>query len=188
MTGASAAGYAVVMYAANLPALITDRSNDGKAMAGLSDRERLFVIAMLQQGLNKKAAQIAANEAGYTNPVYGYELMRRDSILAAMREEATKRVAGAALVGVTVMLDIAQTDGHKDQYKAAKDLAALNGFTSEQRIVVEHIDSDGKAMIQKIRTMAADLGMDAQQLIAAAGIVDAEYTVVNEPEVDTSDW
>lgn len=176
------------MYAANLPALTSDRSSDGKAMACLSERERLFVIAMLQQGLNKKAAQIAASEAGYTNPVYGYELMRRDNILAAMREEATKRVAGAALLGISGMLEIAANPMHKDQYKACKDLAALNGFTAEQRIVVEHIDSDSKAMIQKIRSMADNLGVDAAQLIASAGIVDAEYTVVNDPEVDTSDW
>jgi hypothetical protein len=30
--------------------------------------------------------------------------------------------------------------------------------------------------------------MDAQQLIAAAGIVDAEFTEVEDVQVDDSDW
>lgn len=160
---------------------------DGRAMASLNPQRRMFVREMLKLGPTPKAATFAAAKAGY-NPLYGYDLMREEAIIAALREEATKKLAGAALLGVSVMIEIAQDPMHKDRYKAAKDLAAINGFTAEQKIVVEHIDSDGKAMIQKIRTMAADLGMDAQQLIAAAGIIDAEYSVVEDVQVDDSDW
>ncbi len=176
--------------ALTLPSRTTDRSHDGKAMGGLSDRKRQFVIAMLKQGVNPKACAAAAAECGY-HPKYGYELMRDDGILAAMREEATKRLAGAALVGVNVLLDIAQTPTHKDQFRAAKELAGINGFTAEQRIVVEHISEDSKAQIRQIREMAAQLGLDPKQLIASAGIIDAEFTEV-EPvkplEVDDGDW
>ena len=159
-------------------------------MSALTPRNRKFVIAMLQQGVNPKAARQAAAQCGY-RPEYGYELMRNEEILAALREEATKRLAGAALVGVNVMLDIAQDPSHKDQFRAAKELAAINGFTAEQRIVVEHIDKDGQALLQRVKDMATSLGLDPRLLIAQAGIVDAEYTVIEHkpaPQVDDSEW
>lgn len=168
-------------------AIVHDRKYDGKAMAGLSDGRRAFVIAMLEQGVNPKAAAKAAAACGY-HPNYGYEMMRDESILAALREEATKRLAGAALVGVNVMLDIAQDPTHKDRFRAAKELAGINGFTAEQRIVVEHISEDSKHQMRQIAEMAGVLGLDPKQLIAASGIVDAEFTVIEEPEVDSSDW
>jgi hypothetical protein len=171
-------------------AIPQDRKYDGKAMASLTDRQRQFVVEMLQQGVNPKAAAKAAANCGYA-PTYGYELMRHDAVLAALREEATKRVVGAALVGVNVLLDIAQSPTHKDQFRAAKELAAINGFTAEQRIVVEHINEDSRAQIRQIREMASQLGMDPKQLIEAAGIIDAEFTEVTTTkiaEVDDSDW
>lgn len=173
-----------------------DRSYDGKAMGALTDRQRSFVQAMLQQGVNPKAAAKAAASCGF-QPNYGYELMRNDNILAALREESTKRLVGAALVGVNVLLDIAQSPTHKDQFRAAKELAGINGFTAEQRIVVEHITEDSKAQIRQIHDMAKQLNLDPRQLIQAAGIIDAEFTEVQEqPEdtecdtvdVDTDDW
>jgi phage terminase small subunit len=171
-----------------------DRSYDGKAMAALTDRQRQFVQAMLQQGVNPKAASKAAAQCGYA-PLYGYELMRNDNILAALREEATKRLVGAALVGVNVLLDIAQSPTHKDQFRAAKELAGINGFTAEQRIMVTHVTEDTKQQMRQIRDMAEQLGMDPQALIAAAGIVDAEFTEVTVENgsqqamlVDDSEW
>jgi hypothetical protein len=177
-----------------------DRAYDSKAMSGLTQRNRLFVVKMLQQGVNPKAAPRAAVECGY-KAEHGWKLMRNPDIIQALREEATKRLAGAALLGINVMLDIASTPGHKDQYKAAKDLAAINGFTAEQRIVVEHISEDSKAQLRQIRDMATQLGMDPKQLIEAAGIIDAEYEEVKEAilrtandgagvevEIDDSDW
>lgn len=166
------------------------RSADGKAMNALNGREKKFVLAMLNQGANKHAAKRAAKEAGYSEN-YGWTLMRDSGILAALREEATKRVAGAALSGVEIMLEIANDPSHKDRFRAAKELAALNGFTAEQRIVVEHISEDSKQQLRQIREMAAQLGMDAGQLIKAAGIIDAEFedvTPAKTAEVDDSDW
>lgn len=182
-----------------------DRSYDGRAMSTLTDRQRQFVQAMMQEGVNPKAASKAAARCGYAG-AYGYELMRHEGVLAALREEATKRLAGAALVGVNVLLDIAQSPTHKDQFRAAKELAAINGFTAEQRIVVEHINPDTKSQMRQIREMAQQLNLDPKALIAAAGIVDAEFTEVepaasnssdvkntatdnhSQTEVDTSDW
>jgi phage terminase small subunit len=168
-----------------------DRSYDGKAMAALTDRQRQFVQSMVQMGVNPKAAARAAAECGY-EPNYGYQLMRNDNILAALREESTKKLVGAALVGVNVLLDIAQNGQHKDQFRAAKELAGINGFTAEQRIMVTHVTEDTRQQMVQIREMAEQLGMDPKALIAAAGIVDAEFTEVNENDsqlgVDDSEW
>lgn len=170
-----------------------DRSYDGKAMATLTDRQRQFVQAMVQQGVNPKAARVAAAECGFA-PAYGYELMRNDSILAALREEATKKLVGAGLVGVNVLLEIANNAQHKDQFRAAKELAGINGFTAEQRIMVTHVTEDTRQQMQQIKDMATQLGMDPRQLIQAAGIIDAEFTEVptiendSQLEVDDSEW
>lgn len=174
-----------------IPVDPNDREYDGKVMGTLGPRKRAFVIAMLQQGVNPKACQLAAAKCGY-EPKTGYFLMRDPGILAALREEATKRMAGAALVGVNVLLDIANSPTHKDQFRAAKELAGINGFTAEQRIVVEHISEDSKAQIRQIREMAVQLGLEPEQLIKAAGIIDAEFEEVRERiapiSVDDSDW
>jgi hypothetical protein len=171
-------------------ALPIDRKFDGKAMAALPDRQRQFVQAMLRMGVNPKAAASASLECGF-HKNYGYELMRDDGVLAALREESTKRLVGAALVGVNVMLEIAQNPLHKDQYRAAKELAAINGFTAEQRIVVEHINPETKDQIRQIRDMAKEMKMDPEELFRKMGIVDAEFEEVIEVievQVDDSDW
>lgn len=149
-------------------------------MAGLSEQHRAFVLRLMELGPTKRAAAKAAGDVGF-HTQHGYVLMRDDRVLAAIREEATKHLAGAALIGVKVMVEIAQDKDHKDRYKAAKDLAAINGFTAEQRIVVEHISPDNKGMIAEIRSMAAQLGLDPKQLISATGFIeDAEFTEVGD--------
>ena len=166
------------------------RRGDGQRMSALSGRQRTFVLELIQRGAHRTAIEDSAVAAGYSR-THGYKLLRDSDVLAAVREESTKKVAGAALLGVAVMVEIASNPLHKDQYRAAKDLAALNGFTAEQRIVVEHIDADSKAQIRQIREMATQLGMDPKQLIEAAGIIDAEFedvTPKKAAEVDSSDW
>jgi hypothetical protein len=163
------------------------REYDGTAMARLPIRHRRFVISMLQQGVNPKAAAKAAADCGYV-PSYGYMLMRDERILAALREETTKRLAGAALMGINVMLKIAQDDTHPKQYNAAKDLAAINGYTAEQRITVEHVDKQGLEVISQIRQIAEQMGVDPKLLLEHAGVVDAEFEDVPPARVDDSDW
>ena len=160
-----------------------------RAMSALTSRQNKFVMALLQHGASTTAARKAAAMAGY-EPEYGYQLMRDDRVLAAIREQATKTVAGAALTGVQVMIDIALDKEHKDRFRAAKELAALNGFTAEQKIVVEHVDRDTREKVQEVRRLAEQLGLDPRLLIERAGVVvDADFEIV-EPvaAVDDSDW
>lgn len=166
-----------------------DRSSDGPAMSLLNDRERAFVCIMIQTGCSERQASHCATAAGYANGhVSSWQLMRKSKILAAMKEEAGKRLIAGALMGVNVMMEIAMTVNHKDRYKAAKDLAAINGFSpvSEQKITVEHIGTDAGDVLKEIETYAKSLGMevDQQQLLAHAGVkvVDAEFTPVTPDE------
>ncbi len=161
----------------------SDRSCDGRAMAKLPEQHRDFVLRLMELGPTKRAAAKAAADVGFT-PNNGYKLMRDDRVLGAIREEATKHLAASVLVGVKVMVEIAQDVDHKDRYRAAKDLAALNGFTTEQRIVVEHISHDSKEQIAQIKAMAVQLGLDPKQLIAGAGIIEAEFTEVENGNDD----
>lgn len=166
-------------------AIKADRSHDGKAMASLPDQYRDFVLRLMELGPTKKAASKAASDVGFT-PLHGYKLMRDERVLMAIREEATKQLAGGVLIGVKRMIEIAQDKDHKDSYKAAKDLAGLNGFTTEQRIVVEHIPSDSKEKIKQIRAMATEIGIDPQLLIAQSGIVEGDFTEVeDEPSIES---
>ena len=160
----------------------------GPALAALMGRQRKFVLALLTYGADPAAARHAARDAGY-DPMYGYQLLRDDRVLKAIREEATKTVAGAALEGVQIMLEIARDKNDTSRFQAAKHLMALNGFTTEQRVVVEHIDRDSREKIEYVRRMAEQLGMDARTLIEQAGIIiDADFEVVEQLQVDDSDW
>lgn len=160
-------------------AIKTERVHDGKALSSLSDQHRSFVLRLMELGPSKKAAAKAAKDVGYASQ-HGYVLMRDERILAAIREEATKELAGAVLIGVKAMIEIAQDREHKDRLKAAKELAGMNGFTTEQRIVVEHVSTDTREQIRQIRAMAIELGLNPEQLIKSAGIVEAEFTEVED--------
>ncbi len=78
-----------------IPTDPNDRAYRGAAMQRLSARQRTFVISMLQQGINPKASRQAAVSAGYSAD-HSSRLMSDPDILAALKEEATKRLAGAA--------------------------------------------------------------------------------------------
>lgn len=159
-----------------------DRSSDGKVMSQLSGQHRSFVLAMVSEDLAKGAAMRAAEAAGY-HPLHGYVLMRNDAILAAIREETTKKLQGSVLVAVKALVDIAEDEEHRDRFKAAKEIVAINGYTPEQKIIVEHITSDSKDLMRQIRVMAAEIGMDPQLLIAQVGIADGEFVEVEEDDV-----
>lgn len=162
-----------------------NRENDGPAMSALTDLQRNFVAAMMMMGPSLSRARGAAAAAGFTHPEQAaYQMMRNSRVLAALKEEAGKRLVGAALVGVDVMTKIANDDAHKDQFKAAKYLAEINGFTVEQKIVIEHVSRDQREMILEIVENARIAGIDPRPLLLQAGITDAEFTVVTPEE----DW
>lgn len=146
---------------------------------------------MILQGVNPRAANKAAHEAGYMADTAGNMLMRNERVLAALHEEARKRLVGAALLGINVMIEIAQDTTHKDRLKAATSLAAINGFNAEQKVVVTHIRQDQESVVREIIDRATALGQDPRPLLLAAGIdktiIDAEFTDVTTAAEDEAD-
>lgn len=160
-----------------------DRSLDGPKMALLTDMQRRFVLTMLSTAPRDGQEGAAALAAGYAHKETGYDLMRNSKVLEAMHEESAKKVLAAVQVGIGVMVEIAMDVTHKDRYKAAKDLAAMNGFSpiSKQEIKVEHVAVTDEEKIAKIVENARRLGLDPQALLGQAGIViDAEFVEVDE--------
>jgi hypothetical protein len=160
------------------------RVDDGPAMSALTDPQRAFVICMCQTGLMPNMANKAAAAAGFKGENAGWRMMRNPNVLLALKEEAGKRVLGAALMGVSTIMQIAGDPASKDQFKAAKYLAEMNGFTVEQKIVVEHVKRTEAALVEEIRAKALQLGIDPAPLLAQAGIIDAEFTEVTTDD----DW
>lgn len=126
---------------------------------------------LVELGPTKKAAAHAAQALGM-HPNYGYQLMRDEAVLAALREEATKTLTGAVLLGVNVIIKIAQDNTHKDQYRAAVFLAELNGFTTKRKIVVEHaVERDSETVIRDIRNLAKFSGLDPNAFMRSLGFI-----------------
>ena len=161
----------------------------GSAMAALAPQEVNFVEAMVRGGAGPDYVRKAAGIAGYSEN-YGWTLMRKAKILAALREEAAKGLLQGALVGQKVMMEIALDTTHKDRFRAGRELLAHSGFTitQEQKITVEHVNSETRELIKEISDFAKATGLDAKQLLGSIGIsreepVDAEFAEVG-PEGD----
>ena len=145
----------------------------GSAMAALTPPEAAFVEAMIAGGAGPSCVEKAAAAAGYSpGSGYGWKLMRKSKILAALREEAAKGLLGGALLGQKVLFEIATDQTHKDRFRAARELLAHSGFTitQEQKITVEHVNSEAREMIKEIGDFARATGLDARQLLAAIGV------------------
>lgn len=151
-------------------------------MQACTELQRRFVIAMLETGGHNHS--LCATMAGCKGSTPGslarsaHHLAHHPAVLAAVQEEARKRMNSGAILGVSVLLEIAGNSLHKDRFKAATALLDRVGLhaTSEHKVTVTNT-ADDKAMIAKIKTLAVSLGLDAGPMLKAAGIViDAEFT------------
>ena len=158
------------------------------AMARLTEQQRRFVVAVLQQTVLN--ASQAAEEAGYGQAgvrVRAHELMHNPKVQAALKEEMSKRIALGAIVGIYGLQAIAADPNHKDHLKACVALADRGGYSPivQQEIKVEHTDRTGAALMERIKELAKKHGMDAQKLLA--GNVSRETQALElkaEPDAD----
>lgn len=169
--------------------VVDGRHHDGPAMAALQQKERAFVLAMVTTigADGTPDPNRAALTAGYKQGIYGYELMRKPKILEALREEGEKKLRGAITLGINKLVEIAETNGHKDQYQAVKLLVGLNDFNPAQKVdvnhagAVEHIHIDAK---ERVERLAIRMGKTPQQVLDMLGVkvIDAEFEVVSSPD------
>lgn len=167
---------------------MTDEAEFGPAMAALTEKQRSFVLAMVERpGITQTDA---ARVAGYSDvkdgaKVRGHYLAHNPNIQAAIREEAGKRLHASSLLAANVLVDILGDDGvpAKERLKAAGMLLDRTGFAAVQKIEVNKTDHSGKAIMERIRALSEKLGVDTGRLLggpAAAPVVDAEFSEVKD--------
>lgn len=171
---------------ANLP----DREAPwGPAMDVLTDRQRAFVVAYCEHPnfSHHQLAKIAGYAATNENVlrVCGHNLMHNEKIIAAINEEASSRLRGAGILGVSVMIAIASNPAHKDQLKAATALADRTGFhaMSEHKVTVDDKRPQTKQeMIAAIVQLGREQGMSDADIKKWTGgeIVDTDFVEVEK--------
>ena len=172
------------MGTANLPAIIIDPAALGPAMLELTEKQQKFVVALLETGGDNEcgAAQIAGYGTGYATR--SYELMRNPRVLAAIREEADKRIRSGALIAASKLVVIAKNDNHKDQLKAIDMLLNRSGMIvqTQHKVTVED-NRTPEEVVARTAALAKALGLDPQKVLASVGIeyVDADFAEVVKP-------
>jgi hypothetical protein len=169
---------------------VPDESALGPAMRACNVNQRAFVIALLETGGSSK--KLAAKMAGYglsdnASGSAGSSLSRHPKVLAALKEEADRRIRSGAVLAASVLLEIAEDPLHKDRFKAAQELLNRSGLIVEtqHRVVVEDQRSTDE-IERRILTLAEKLGIDPVKLLgyvpATGGtdIIDGECTDVED--------
>ena len=162
-------------------------SDFGPAMAALNEKQRAFVMAMIEfPGITQAEA---ARRAGYSDvkdgaKVRGHYCAHNPAVQAAIREEAGKRLNSTSLMAANALLAMLTDEGvePKDKIKAAGMLLDRSGFGAAQTINVNKTTTDrtGKAIMDRIAALSQKLGVDATKLLSPAPVevVDAEFSEV----------
>lgn len=173
---------------------MSEETKFGPAMMALTAKERLFVIALVESGMNQSKAYIAAGYSASSVQVITAESSRiahRPKVITAMREEAERRLKGGALLAAVAIMEIASDPMHKDRFKAASRLLDQNGLvvtTKHEVHVIDHRTT--QQLIARATDLAGRLGMDPAKLLGtyaaaqlpAPVVVDAEYEEVGSTE------
>lgn len=184
----------------NLPAIPEDLDGYGPAMLALTARQRAFVKASMNHPTANQAK--LAEIAGFTGSpqslqVTGHRVQHDEKVLAAMNEEAGKRMRTGGLIGVSAVIEIALNKTHKDHLKAALALMDRTGFhaLSEHKVTVDDKRPQSKKeLIDATKNVLAELGMtpaQAEKFLEGKtdDVVEAEFTEVEaEPTETAEDW
>jgi len=175
------------------------RAGYGPAMRSCNDRQRRFVISLLETGSDNYT--LAARMAGYsgtnnTMSVTAYRLSHDPKIQAAIQEEAKRRLnAGLILATSTLVQHVKNLDA-KVSLKAIEMILNRGGLhaQSEHKVTVEH-QMNEQETVNAIVMMANKMGVNPAQLLGEAGyklpaltdqsnVVEGEYTEVATGELD----
>lgn len=156
----------------------------GPKMRALTMPQRAFVVAMCETGgQDHSKAALMAGYGGTENStkVAACRLAHDPRVLEAIREEAEKRLQSGAILGASVMVEIAMDKLHKDRFKAADNLLNRAGLLVEtqHRVIVENdnrpIGELRAAVLEQLRGL---FGKDAALPPALTAPIDGEYTEV----------
>lgn len=137
----------------------------GEAMLALTPNQRAFVTALLIfGGVKQTEAALAAGYGG--NPrsaaVVACRMMRNPRILAAMREEADRRLRSGALLASSALIEIVGDRAHRDRFKAAVELLNRGGLLVEtqHRVIVENDSRTTEEIKREVEGMLQRLYKD----------------------------
>lgn len=99
------------------------------AFEGLTDKQARFVVAYLELGAKRGGGTEAALAAGYgggTNrdaaKVRASELLRNEAVLKAIRSEVTRSLAGASVIAVRTLVELAEAGPPQVRLSASKEI------------------------------------------------------------------
>ncbi len=155
---------------ANLPVIaVPPEEVLGPAMRALTEARRAFVTAMLETGA--QSASAAAGIAGFggtegARRVAAHRMMHDPKVMAAIREEADRRLSSSAILAASALVEIAGDKFHKDRFKASVELLNRAGLLVETRhkITVEDNRSDSEVE-QAIILLARKHSLDPRALL-----------------------
>jgi phage terminase small subunit len=162
--------------------------NTRRALQTLSPMMRRFVECYVELG-GRKGTE-AVRLAGYSGDrnvlkAKAWNLLHDPRVIDAIREEADIKLRAGAVLGASVLSEIAEDVFHKDRFKAAKELLDRAGLlvTHQQHVVVEHTTATDQEKIARIVAMSKKLGLDPATLLGQAGVqyIDAEFTEAAPP-------
>ena len=163
----------------------------GPAMRRLNERQKKFVIAYLMDPSTHGHTK-AAISAGYGNGNYesakqqAWLLSHNAKVLAALKEEADRRVKSGIIIAASKLIEIMEDDNHKDQFKAIERVLNQGGLIVEtqHRVIVEN-DDNLLSVVDRVKKQAIALGLDPAQLLATVGItLDAQGEVLQNQKAD----
>jgi hypothetical protein len=139
----------------------------GPAMRSLTEKQRNFVLAMLDEPL--AAHHRWAERAGYGGRnevlrVTACQLLQMPKIQAACLECGREFLHGIGpIVAATGLLKIASTPDHPKHFAALESIADRVGMpkTTEHRVLVDDARRDPAVLVGRIQELAARLGIDA---------------------------
>lgn len=148
-----------------------DEAALGPCMRALNERQRRFVIAMLE--MPSADHTNAARLAGYSDPgnsgirAQATRLAHAPKIQAAIQEEARKRMGALQILAISRVGEIAADPLHKDSLKANLALLDRGGLhaKTESHSVIEHRGAPDEEVVEKIIRMAKLLGISPKEAL-----------------------
>lgn len=165
-----------------------EKADIGPAMQALTKMQQRFVWALTMQGMQNQseAARLAgfADNGGGTIRVTAHRLMHDPRVNAAIQEVSRQRLQHHALLGVNVLIEIANGQhGAKagDRLKAIDSILGRAGIpmVSEVQHTDPHRKSDAE-LVAEIDAKLKTVGMRLAELLGPKQIIDASYSVVDD--------
>ena len=148
----------------------------GPCMLALSAQQRRFVVGWI--GTRGQNGARVARAAGYSDhldaaKVQACRLVQNPKVLAALREEADRRLDGIAVLAILGLGDLVQSKDEKIKSAAIDSALDRTGYSrrTQQDIRVEHTDKRSTA---ELLAAVRSLGMRVPELPA----LEAPYTDV----------